>query len=115
MSLKIVVLAKQVPDTRNVGKDAMTAEGTVNRAALPAIFNPRRFECTRASIAIERTISRFYRRYSNNGPSTCWRNIDKDCIVVQIQVGCSPIVNLQVPIRLQLLMHWQQQFRKWRC
>ena len=40
MSVKIVVLAKQVPDTRNVGKDAMTAEGTVNRAALPAIFNP---------------------------------------------------------------------------
>ena len=38
--LKIVVLAKQVPDTRNVGKDAMTPEGTVNRAALPAIFNP---------------------------------------------------------------------------
>ena len=40
MSLKIVVLAKQVPDTRNVGKDAMTPEGTVNSAALPAIFNP---------------------------------------------------------------------------
>lgn len=40
MSLKIVVLAKQVPDTRNVGKDAMTPEGTVNRSALPAIFNP---------------------------------------------------------------------------
>ena len=40
MSLNIVVLAKQVPDTRNVGKDAMTAECTVNRAALPAIFNP---------------------------------------------------------------------------
>ena len=40
MSLKIVVLAKQVPDTRNVGKDAMTSEGTVNRAALPAIVNP---------------------------------------------------------------------------
>ena len=38
--LKIVVLAKQVPDTRNVGKDAMTPEGTVNRTALPAIFNP---------------------------------------------------------------------------
>ena len=40
MSLNILVLAKQVPDTRNVGKDAMTAEGTVNRAALAAIFNP---------------------------------------------------------------------------
>ncbi|MDR3253003.1 MAG: electron transfer flavoprotein subunit beta/FixA family protein [Tannerella sp.] len=40
MSLKIIVLAKQVPDTRNVGKDAMKEDGTVNRAALPAIFNP---------------------------------------------------------------------------
>lgn len=40
MSLNIVVLAKQVPDTRNVGPDAMTAEGTINRAALPAIYNP---------------------------------------------------------------------------
>lgn len=40
MSLRIIVLAKQVPDTRNVGKDAMTPQGTVNRAALPAIFNP---------------------------------------------------------------------------
>ena len=39
-SLKIIVLAKQVPDTRNVGKDAMKEDGTVNRAALPAIFNP---------------------------------------------------------------------------
>lgn len=39
-TLKIVVLAKQVPDTRNVGKDAMKADGTVNRAALAAIFNP---------------------------------------------------------------------------
>ena len=37
---KIVVLAKQVPDTRNVGKNAMKEDGTVNRAALPAIFNP---------------------------------------------------------------------------
>ena len=33
MSLKIVVLAKQVPDT-------MKEDGTINRAALPAIFNP---------------------------------------------------------------------------
>ena len=40
MSYNIVVLAKQVPDTRNVGKDAMKADGTINRAALPAIFNP---------------------------------------------------------------------------
>ena len=40
MSLNIIVLAKQVPDTRNVGKDAMKEDGTINRVALPAIFNP---------------------------------------------------------------------------
>jgi len=40
MGLKIIVLAKQVPDTRNVGKDAMKEDGTVNRGALEAIFNP---------------------------------------------------------------------------
>lgn len=40
MSLNIIVLAKQVPDTRNVGKDAMKEDGTINRAALPAVFNP---------------------------------------------------------------------------
>lgn len=36
----IVVLAKQVPDTHDVGKDAMNPDGTVNRAALPTVFNP---------------------------------------------------------------------------
>lgn len=40
MNLNIIVLAKQVPDTRNVGPQAMNADGTVNRAALPAVFNP---------------------------------------------------------------------------
>ena len=40
MSLNIIVLAKQVPDTRNVGKDAMKEDGTINRSTLPAIFNP---------------------------------------------------------------------------
>ena len=38
--LKIVVLAKQVPDTRNVGPDAMKPNGTVNRGKLSTIFNP---------------------------------------------------------------------------
>lgn len=40
MSFRIIVMAKQVPDTRNVGKDAMKADGTVNRGVLPAIYNP---------------------------------------------------------------------------
>ena len=40
MSLRIIVLVKQVPDTHNVTGEAMKEDGTVNRAALPAVFNP---------------------------------------------------------------------------
>jgi electron transfer flavoprotein beta subunit len=35
-----VVLVKQVPDTHNVTADMMTPDGTMNRGALPAVFNP---------------------------------------------------------------------------
>ena len=51
--LNIVVLAKQVPDTRNVGKDAMTPEGTVNRSALPAIFNPEDLNALEMALRIK--------------------------------------------------------------
>lgn len=51
--LKIVLLAKQVPDTRAVGKDAMKADGTVNRAALPAIFNPEDFNALEQALRIK--------------------------------------------------------------
>ena len=40
MSYKIIVFVKQVPDTKNVTGEAMKPDGTINRAALPAIFNP---------------------------------------------------------------------------
>ena len=55
MSLKIVVLAKQVPDTRNVGKDAMNADGTINRAALPAIFNPEDLNALEQALRLKET------------------------------------------------------------
>ena len=40
MTYHCVVLVKQVPDTANITGRAMRDDGTVNRAALPAIFNP---------------------------------------------------------------------------
>lgn len=40
MSYHCVVLVKQVPDTANITGKAMKEDGTINRAALPAIFNP---------------------------------------------------------------------------
>jgi len=52
-SFKIVVLAKQVPDTRNVGKDAMKSDGTVNRGALPAIFNPEDLNALEQALRIK--------------------------------------------------------------
>ena len=42
-----------MPDTRNVGKDAMTPEGTVNRAALPAIFNPEDLNALEAALRLK--------------------------------------------------------------
>ncbi|MEI7492617.1 MAG: electron transfer flavoprotein subunit beta/FixA family protein [Bacteroidota bacterium] len=53
MRFRIIVLAKQVPDTRNVGKDAMKADGTVNRAALPAIFNPEDLHALEQALGIK--------------------------------------------------------------
>ncbi|MGE5316635.1 MAG: electron transfer flavoprotein subunit beta/FixA family protein [Chloroflexota bacterium] len=53
MSFKVIVLAKQVPDTRNVGKDAMKADGTVNRVALPAIFNPEDLNALELALRIK--------------------------------------------------------------
>ncbi|MFI5185873.1 MAG: electron transfer flavoprotein subunit beta/FixA family protein [Chitinophagales bacterium] len=51
--LHIVVLAKQVPDTRNIGKDAMKADGTVNRSVLPAIFNPEDLNALEQALRIK--------------------------------------------------------------
>jgi electron transfer flavoprotein beta subunit len=54
--LKIILLAKQVPDTRNVGKDAMKADGTVNRAALAAIFNPEDLNALELALRVKDTV-----------------------------------------------------------
>jgi len=53
MAYNIVVLAKQVPDTKSVTGDAMKADGTVNRAALPAIFNPEDLYALELAIEIK--------------------------------------------------------------
>jgi electron transfer flavoprotein beta subunit len=51
-----VVLVKQVPDTHNVTGDVMTKDGTMNRSALPAIFNPEDLNALEMALEIkERT------------------------------------------------------------
>ena len=51
--MRIIVLAKQVPDTRNVGKDAMKEDGTINRGALPAVFNPEDLNALEQALRIK--------------------------------------------------------------
>ena len=57
MSFRIVVLAKQVPDTHNVGADAMNADGTVNRAALPTVFNPEDLKALEMALRVKDRMS----------------------------------------------------------
>lgn len=68
MKLSIIVLAKQVPDTRNVGKDAMTPEGTVNRSALPAIFNPEDLNALEQALRIKELYPESVVRILTMGP-----------------------------------------------
>ena len=53
MMLRIVVMVKQVPDTHNVTQEAMRADGTVNRAALPAIINPEDLNALEEALKIK--------------------------------------------------------------
>ncbi len=53
MEYQITVLVKQVPDTQNITGEAMKEDGTVNRAALPAIFNPEDLNALEEAIKIK--------------------------------------------------------------
>ncbi|MDR0609978.1 MAG: electron transfer flavoprotein subunit beta/FixA family protein [Planctomycetaceae bacterium] len=48
-----IVLVKQVPDTANITANAMKEDGTVNRSALPAIFNPEDLHALEAALDIK--------------------------------------------------------------
>ncbi len=52
MPYDCIVCVKQVPDTANVTASAMNDDGTVNRAALPAIFNPEDLHALEAALEV---------------------------------------------------------------
>ena len=88
MSLKIIVLAKQVPDTRNVGPDAMTPEGTVNRSALPAIFNPEDLNALEQALRLKDQNPGSTVTVVTMGPPVQLKSSAKVCIVVPTAVTC---------------------------
>jgi electron transfer flavoprotein beta subunit len=53
MKYNIVVMVKQVPDTKNITGQAMKEDGTVNRSALPAIFNPEDLNALEAALWVK--------------------------------------------------------------
>ena len=53
MAYHSVVLVKQVPDTANISGKTMKEDGTVNRAALPAIFNPEDLNALEMALQIK--------------------------------------------------------------
>ena len=53
MGYDCAVLVKQVPDTKRITGEAMNEDGTVNRAALPAIFNPEDLNALELALAIK--------------------------------------------------------------
>lgn len=52
MPYHCVVCVKQVPDTKHIGTEAMKDDGTVNRAALPAVFNPEDLHALELALSI---------------------------------------------------------------
>ena len=52
MGYHSVVCVKQVPDTANITGEAMKADGTVNRAVLPTVFNPDDLHALEAALDI---------------------------------------------------------------
>ncbi len=47
-----IVCVKQVPDTANITAEAMKEDGTVNRGALPTVFNPEDLHALETALAI---------------------------------------------------------------
>ena len=53
MAYNCIVLIKQVPDTKKITVEAMNDDGTVNRSALPAIFNPEDLNALELALQIK--------------------------------------------------------------
>jgi electron transfer flavoprotein beta subunit len=53
MAYNLVVLVKHVPDTKRVTGEAMKEDGTVNRSALPMVFNPEDLHALEAAVRLK--------------------------------------------------------------
>jgi electron transfer flavoprotein beta subunit len=78
MALRIINLVKQVPDTKNVGSNAMKSDGTINRAALPAITNPEDLNALEEALKIKEAIGATITSVTLGPPSAV--KVLKECL-----------------------------------
>src|SRR5664280_2574150 len=91
--IDIVILAKQVPDTHNVTGDVMTKDGTMNRGALSAIFNPEDLNALEMALQIKErhggtvtVITMGPPKAANILRDSLWRGADK--VIVRCTMPC---------------------------
>ncbi len=78
MAFHSVVLVKQVPDTKAVGPKAMNDDGTVNRSALPAVFNPEDKFALEAALQIKDRLGGTVTAITMGPPQAC--DVLRECL-----------------------------------
>jgi electron transfer flavoprotein beta subunit len=78
VSYDCVVCVKQVPDTTNITGEAMNADGTVNRKALPAVFNPDDLHALEAALDIKEAFGGTVTAITMGPPRAC--EVLRECL-----------------------------------
>jgi electron transfer flavoprotein beta subunit len=78
MGLNIIVTVKQVPDTHNITGEAMKPDGTVNRNALPAVFNPEDLNALEEALKIKESAGGTITAITMGPPKAI--DVLKDCL-----------------------------------
>lgn len=91
-----IVLVKQVPDTANITAEAMKEDGTVNRAALPTIFNPEDLHALETALEIKDTYGGTVTVVSMGPPkaadvlrASLWRGADRVILITDRRAAAS--------------------------
>ena len=96
MAYDSIVLVKQVPDTANITAEAMKEDGTVNRAALPTIFNPEDLHALETALEIKDTYGGTVTVVSMGPPraadvlrASLWRGADRVILLTDRRAAAS--------------------------
>ena len=96
MAYDSIVLVKQVPDTANITAEAMKEDGTVNRAALPTIFNPEDLHALETALQIKDTYGGTVTVVSMGPPraadvlrASLWRGADRVILLTDRRAAAS--------------------------